>query len=167
MIRNYNHENAWSVGLPLVSVRFEFMHPTATIVSVAGTFNDWHPTTKSMYPSGEGCWLKEAFLPPGNYEYCLVVDGRWMPDPLAKGHVPNPFGGWNSILKVAIGMEAIPPAGSRAGVGHGSATTIDIFRRSPARGEPPVAGLDWIDASLVDSLFPADNSDKSRAENRV
>ena len=38
---------------------------------------------------------------PGTYEYCLVVDGQWMPDPLAKESVANPFGGRNSILHVA------------------------------------------------------------------
>jgi hypothetical protein len=36
----------------------------------------------------------------GIYEYCLVVDGSWIPDPLALEHVPNPFGGKNSILEV-------------------------------------------------------------------
>jgi hypothetical protein len=41
-------------------------------------------------------------LAPGTYEYCLVVDGQWMPDPLAKETVPNPFGGRNSVLKVAM-----------------------------------------------------------------
>jgi 1,4-alpha-glucan branching enzyme len=100
MRQNYNHSNAWSIGLPLMPVRFEFTHPTASAVSIAGSFNDWHPTTKAMHSSGNGHWRKEAFLPPGNYEYCLVVDGRWMADPLAKGHVPNPFGGRNSILRV-------------------------------------------------------------------
>jgi 1,4-alpha-glucan branching enzyme len=103
---NYNHENAWSIGLPLMPVSFKFTDATAALVSVAGTFNDWHPTTKLMYSAGAGQWLKEAFLPPGNYEYCLVVDGQWMPDPLAKGHVSNPFGGKNSLLKVAKEPEA-------------------------------------------------------------
>ncbi len=55
---------------------------------------------------GGGRWLKETVLPPGTYEYCLVVDGEWMPDPLAKETVPNPFGGRNSILKVASSPEA-------------------------------------------------------------
>jgi hypothetical protein len=54
-----------------------------------------------MHAVGSGHWLKEAFLPPGNYEYCLVVDGQWMPDPLATQTVPNPYGGKNSILNVA------------------------------------------------------------------
>ena len=106
MKHNHNHDNAPSVGPHLVSVRFEFTHPTATTVSVAGTFNRWHPTTKSMHSSGAGHWSKEAFLLPGNYEYCLVVDGQWMPDPLAKETVSNPFGGRNSELKVASSPEA-------------------------------------------------------------
>ena len=45
-------------------------------------------------------------MPPGTYEYCLVVDGQWMPDPLARETVPNPFGGRNSVLKVASSPEA-------------------------------------------------------------
>ena len=36
----------------------------------------------------------------------LVVDGHWMPDPLATETVPNPFGGRNSILRVASSPEA-------------------------------------------------------------
>ena len=54
-----------------------------------------------MHPAGNGHWLKETALAPGTYEYCLVVDGRWMPDPLARESVPNPYGGENSILTVA------------------------------------------------------------------
>ncbi|MGD0615657.1 MAG: hypothetical protein ABSA69_09485, partial [Verrucomicrobiota bacterium] len=60
MKHNQNHDNAPSAGLPLQPVRFEFTHPTAATVSVAGTFNDWHPTTKSMHPLGNGHWLKET-----------------------------------------------------------------------------------------------------------
>jgi hypothetical protein len=30
----------------------------------------------------------------------FVADGRWLPDPFAKGAVPNPFGGVNSLLTV-------------------------------------------------------------------
>ena len=100
MKHNHNHDNARNAEPELVPVRFEFTHPTATTVGVAGTFNDWHPEAKPMHPFGNGHWLKETALPPGNYEYCLVVDGRWMPDPLAKETVPNPFGGRNSVLKV-------------------------------------------------------------------
>jgi hypothetical protein len=50
--------------------------------------------------------MKEAFLAPGTYEYCLVVDGQWIPDPLARESVPNPFGGRNSVLNVSSTPEA-------------------------------------------------------------
>lgn len=53
-----------------------------------------------MQPVKNGDWMKVLILPVGIYEYCLVVDGAWMPDPLAAEHVPNPFGGKNSILAV-------------------------------------------------------------------
>ncbi|HRY47616.1 MAG TPA: glycogen-binding domain-containing protein [Candidatus Paceibacterota bacterium] len=81
--------------------RIEFAHATATAVRIAGTFNDWRPEATPMISLGEGRWAKELTLPPGTYEYCVVVDGAWMADPLAKETVPNPFGGLNSVLRVA------------------------------------------------------------------
>lgn len=84
-----------------VEVRLEFTRPAASTVFVAGTFNEWHPAVTPMIPIAEGRWIKQLRLPPGRYEYCLVVDGGWMPDPLAAESVPNPFGGFNSVLHVA------------------------------------------------------------------
>jgi 1,4-alpha-glucan branching enzyme len=84
----------------LEPVRFEFTHPTAHTVGVAGTFNDWRSKTTSMIPQGNGHWSKDMVLPPGIYEYCLIVDGICRPDPLAKETVANPFGGLDSVLKV-------------------------------------------------------------------
>ena len=106
MKQNHKHDNPGSAGLQLQPVRFEFTHLTATTVAVAGTFNDWHPTTKSMHPIGSGHWLKETALAPGAYEYCFIVDGQWLPDLLARETAPNPFGGRNSILKVASSPRA-------------------------------------------------------------
>ena len=53
-----------------------------------------------MISMGDGRWFKELALPPGTYEYRLLVDGEWMSDPLAGETAPNPFGGVNSVLKV-------------------------------------------------------------------
>ena len=100
MKHSKHHDNARSTGPRLGPVRFEFTHPSATTVCVAGTFNDWHADAKPMHPLGDGRWLKETVLPAGTYEYRLVVDGQWIADPLAKETVPNPFGGMNSVLKV-------------------------------------------------------------------
>jgi 1,4-alpha-glucan branching enzyme len=112
MKHNKNHDNGPSEGPQLVPVRFEFTHPTAHTVCVAGTFNHWLPESKTLHPSGGGHWYKESALAPGSYEYCLIVDGQWMPDPLAKETVPNPFGGRNSVLTVGspLGTEHLAAA---------------------------------------------------------
>jgi 1,4-alpha-glucan branching enzyme len=106
MKHNKNHDNDQSTEAKLEPVRFEFTHPTAHTVCIAGSFNDWDPASKPMQSSGAGNWWKKTSLAPGTYEYCLVVDGQWMPDPLARKTMPNPFGGWNSVLEVASSPEA-------------------------------------------------------------
>ena len=57
-------------------VRLELTHPTAKTVCIAGTFNDWHPAATEMVNLGNGRWAKELTLPPGAFEYRLVVDGE-------------------------------------------------------------------------------------------
>lgn len=99
MKHNLKHDNIPS-SRQLVPVLFEFTDPAAKTVCVAGTFNDWKPESKALNSSGSGNWWKKTDLAPGTYEYCLVVDGKWIPDPKARESVPNPFGGRNSILHV-------------------------------------------------------------------
>lgn len=82
-------------------VHIEFAHASAAAVAIAGSFNDWRPDATPMIRLGEGRWAKELALPPGTYEYCVVVDGAWLPDPRANETVPNPFGGVNSVLRVS------------------------------------------------------------------
>lgn len=84
-------------------IHFEFTSPTAESVAIAGSFNDWQPNATPMIALGQGRWAKDLALPPGDYEYCLVVDGQWTPDPLAAKTAPNPFGGVNSIRQVGNG----------------------------------------------------------------
>lgn len=89
---------------PRTAVRlrfFEFTEPKARAVHVAGSFNGWQPESSSMACLGDGCWVKELQLSPGRYEYRIVVDGEWIPDLFAEDHVPNPFGGINSVLTVS------------------------------------------------------------------
>jgi len=76
----------------------EFTHSTASVVAIAGTFNDWRPEAAQLVEKGR--WQKQFVLAPGTYEYLFVADGTWLPDPLAKETVPNPFGGVNSLLRV-------------------------------------------------------------------
>lgn len=86
--------------LPAQKVRIEFHNEKAQAVFIAGTFNDWHPTATPMIALGDGRWAKELALPPGRYEYRLVVNGEWISDPAAPERAPNPHGSCNSVLVV-------------------------------------------------------------------
>jgi hypothetical protein len=63
MKHSTNHDNGRVAGLQLVPVRFEFTHPKAVTVCIAGTFNDGRPESKPVHALGHGRWLKEAGLP--------------------------------------------------------------------------------------------------------
>lgn len=80
--------------------RFEFQSGEGKTVCIAGSFNDWQPGATPMVALGDGRWMKELTLPPGRYEYRLVVDGNWVDDPNAKETVANPHGGMNAVLTV-------------------------------------------------------------------
>ena len=82
------------------AIRIEFNDAIAATVAIAGTFNEWRPDVTPMLRVGPDRWVKDLALPPGNYEYRLVVDGMWMPDPSARETVPNQFGEQNSVLNV-------------------------------------------------------------------
>jgi 1,4-alpha-glucan branching enzyme len=84
-------------------VRFEFASYNAESVSIAGTFNDWRPAATPMILLGDGRWAKDLILPPGRYEYCLVVDGQWVADPRASETGSTPFGGQASVRKIRSG----------------------------------------------------------------
>ena len=80
--------------------RLEFQSGEAKTVCIAGSFNDWQPGATPMVALGNGRWVKELTLPPGRYEYRLVVDGNWVDDPNAKETVANPHGGANAVLTI-------------------------------------------------------------------
>ena len=104
MKHNKNRDHVKADGAEALPVRFEFTDPDAGSVYIAGTFNNWQPDNKRMYAVGNHRWVRETVLPIGIYEYCLVVDGEFRPDPLARESVPNSFGGRNSVLKVASSL---------------------------------------------------------------
>jgi hypothetical protein len=65
-------------------------------VALAGSFNDWNPTKTFFTREGDE-WVCRIDLPPGKYDYKLVVDGRYYVDPSnanveddGKGHVNYP-----------------------------------------------------------------------------
>jgi len=64
-------------------VRFSFLAPSASSVSIAGSFNHWDPQTNALTgPDRDGVWTTVLPLPPGRYEYRFVVNGKdWVLDP--------------------------------------------------------------------------------------
>lgn len=69
-------------------------------VCLAGDFNGWVPDSGVILEvHDDGRWTKFIPLAPGRYEYKLVIDGRWMPDPLNPKQVANGIGSVNSVLE--------------------------------------------------------------------
>jgi hypothetical protein len=80
------------------SVRFVFVAPGASHVSVVGDFNQWNADAMPLRRLSDGTWIVDVPLGPGRYAYSFVVDGKITVDPSA----PRAEGefGENSILLV-------------------------------------------------------------------
>ncbi|HTI71735.1 MAG TPA: isoamylase early set domain-containing protein [Candidatus Limnocylindria bacterium] len=81
-------------------MRFQYYNPEAAEVHVAGSFNDWDSKSAPMVRLSDGRWLREVKLPAGQYEYRLIVDGRWLEDVMSAQFAWNPFGDLNSVVRV-------------------------------------------------------------------
>jgi len=85
-------------------LHFAFHGDRARAVAVAGDFNGWSPAKTPMRRDPDGTWRTALESPgPGLYRYKLVVDGRWLADPLNGLREPDPYGGFNSIVRVVAG----------------------------------------------------------------
>jgi 1,4-alpha-glucan branching enzyme len=83
-------------------VVLSFYAPEARVVQVGGTFNGWCPEANPLDHTGYGEWATRLMLKSGLYEYRFVVDGVWTDEPGAAQSVANPYGGFNSVLKVGL-----------------------------------------------------------------
>lgn len=84
------------------TVRFVFVAPYASRVSLVGDFNKWNPAAMPMRRSADGrAWLLDVPLPPGRHVYSFVVDGDLAPDPAAPRAGDDDFGVPSSVVLVA------------------------------------------------------------------
>jgi len=83
-----------------VDVAFVLFEPDAKQVALGGDFNRWASDATPMKRHNGGRWEIAVALAPGRYEYKFVVDGHWMPDPLAYENVWNQHGTLNSVIEV-------------------------------------------------------------------
>ena len=90
-------------------VIFSFVAPEAQTVLVAGDFTGWQQAPVSLKKGKAGVWKKTVSLPPGKYEYRLLVDGQWLDDPQCPNRLPNQFGGENCVC-IVDGSEPARPS---------------------------------------------------------
>ena len=72
----------------------------ARSVAMTGSFCQWCPDGRLMRHDGNGTWSAKIMLPPGRYEYRLLVDGEWRDDPGCSERVPNGLGEENCVFHV-------------------------------------------------------------------
>ena len=81
-------------------VVFKFHAEPKTKVYVAGTFNNWNPTSIKLGYSNKRTYTAMVLLPMGRHEYKYIVNGEWRNCPDCKEQVPNSFGTTNCVLVV-------------------------------------------------------------------
>lgn len=72
----------------------------ASEVVVTGDFTQWTRDGIRLRKGPNDEWRTVLELEPGEHQYRLVIDGNWQDDPQAAKRVPNPYGGFNSVLRV-------------------------------------------------------------------
>lgn len=83
-------------------VRFVFMAPAASTVSLVGDFNNWERGATMLRRAGApGLWTVSVPLPRGAHQYAFVIDGTtWTPDPATSTTVTDDFGTTTSVITV-------------------------------------------------------------------
>ncbi|MDO8388975.1 MAG: isoamylase early set domain-containing protein [Actinomycetota bacterium] len=84
----------------VAKITFAVPADRSTAVSVVGEFNEWDPSAHPLRKRSNGTRSVTIELPVGrSWEYLYVTtDGAFVADPDAELHVPNPYGGSNSVL---------------------------------------------------------------------
>lgn len=84
-----------------VRVNFSVRAEKGSRVFLAGSFNDWNPTSKEMSDkNNDGVYTIAISLAPGAYQYKYVIDGTWCADPECADWVQNEHGTLNSVKLV-------------------------------------------------------------------
>jgi len=69
-------------------------------VCVAGSFNQWNPSSSPLQKISENRWETFLSLPAGSHSYKLVIDGKWRLDPANPRKKMDGAGNQNSFLSL-------------------------------------------------------------------
>ncbi|MFA5145917.1 MAG: AAA family ATPase [Candidatus Omnitrophota bacterium] len=80
---------------------FDITAPQAKEIYLVGDFNQWKIGEENRLARlDDGRWEKKLALQPGRYRYKFVVDGEWLLDTKNSEKEQNPFGTFDSIIKL-------------------------------------------------------------------
>jgi 1,4-alpha-glucan branching enzyme len=79
---------------------FSFYRPSASVIYLAGDFNNWQTGQLPMRRDERGYWSASLRLPSGEYKFRYWVDGQWFCDFASFGVEYGPFGP-DSIVRIA------------------------------------------------------------------
>jgi len=86
------------------TIRFVFVAPYASRVSLVGDFNGWNASSMPMRRSGDGrAWTLDVPLTAGRHVYAFIVDGDLAADPAAPRAGGDDFGVPTSVVLVGGG----------------------------------------------------------------
>jgi hypothetical protein len=74
-------------------------HADATIVALAGSFNDWNQSQFIFGREGDE-WICRIDLEPGKHAYKFILDGNWLLDPANPETEDDDYGVKNSVIMV-------------------------------------------------------------------
>ena len=95
MLKEESKEKSFRRG-----VRFSLKVPNAKEVFLAGDFNNWNAAANPMKLDADGSWKASLIIPPGRYEFKVLVDGKWREGTKEEQTVSNRFGTLNNVLIV-------------------------------------------------------------------
>ncbi|HEV7683216.1 MAG TPA: DUF3471 domain-containing protein [Pyrinomonadaceae bacterium] len=75
-------------------------HTDASIVALAGSFNNWNQSQYIFGREGDE-WICRIDLEPGEHAYKFILDGNWLLDPENSNTKDDDYGVKNSVIIVA------------------------------------------------------------------
>ncbi|MEC4888549.1 MAG: isoamylase early set domain-containing protein [Nitrospira sp.] len=84
------------------TVRFTYLGPSASSVSIVGSFNGWvKGATPMKQVAGTGVWVADVIVRRGEHTFMYLVNGtEWVVPPLAEDFVTDGFGQINGVVIV-------------------------------------------------------------------